>query len=136
MGRVIGLLVVMVIVGMAYKLYFSHLQSAGTGAPGEAAQSNGARGPAQIVNEVGAKNDLINISRAEQGYHAQHNYYGSYDQLVSDGALTMSKPGRDGYSYEVENSAEEFRAMARCSPAISGCTSWVIDQTLRLRPAP
>jgi len=125
MGRVLGLLVVVVIVALSYKLYFSHLQSTGTGSP------------AQAINVVGVKNDLIAIAQAERAYQAEHGSYASLDQLASGGALTMVKSGRDGYSYEVETSADGFRAVAHCPPATSpGCTNWAVDQTMEVRPAP
>jgi hypothetical protein len=124
-GRVVGLLVVIVIVALSYKLYFSHLQSAGTGSP------------AQAINVVGVKNDLIAIAQAERAYQAEHGSYASLDQLNSGGALTMVKAGRDGYTYEVETSGEGFRAVARCPASTSpGCNNWAVDQTLEVRPAP
>src|SRR5271155_3195338 len=82
MGRVIGLLVVMVIVGLIYKFYFAKLQSEGAGTP------------AQAISTVGVQNDLLQIAQAERMYLAQHATYGSLDELVSSGAMSMSKPGR------------------------------------------
>ena len=76
-GRVVGLLVVIVIVALSYKLYFSHLQSTGTGSP------------AQAINVVGVKNDLIAIAQAERAYQAEHGSYASLEQLNFGGALTM-----------------------------------------------
>jgi competence protein ComGC len=125
MGRVIGLLVVVVIVGLMYKFYFAKLQSAGTGTP------------TQAISEVGVKNDLLQIAQAERMYQAQHNSYASLDELVSSGAMTMAKSGRDGYTYEVETSAEGFRAIARCAASASpGCTNWAVDQNMEVKPAP
>jgi hypothetical protein len=125
MGRVLGLLVVVVIVALSYKLYFSHLQSTGTGSP------------AQAINVVGVKNDLIAIAQAERAYQAEHGSYASLDQLASGGALTMVKSGRDGYTYDVETSADGFRAVAHCPATTSpGCTNWAVDQTMEVRPAP
>lgn len=125
MGRVIGLLVVMVIVGLMYKFYFAKLQSEGAGTP------------TQTINVVGVKNDLLQIAQAERIYQAQHSSYGSLDELVSSSGLTMSKSGRDGYAYEVETSGEEFRATARCPITTSpGCTNWVVDQNMEVKPAP
>jgi hypothetical protein len=125
MGRVLGLLVVIVIVAFTYKLYFSHLQSTGTGSPAEA------------INVVGVKNDLIAIAQAERAYQAEHGSYASIDQLTSGGALTMVKSGRDGYTYDVDASADRFRAVAHCPAATSsGCTNWAVDQTMEVRPAP
>jgi hypothetical protein len=125
MGRVIGLLIVVVIVALSYKLYFSHLQSIGTGSP------------AQAINVVGVKNDLIAIAQAERAYQAEHGSYASLDQLTSGGAMTMIKSGREGYTYDVETSTDGFRAIARCPAATSpGCTNWAVDQTMEVRPVP
>jgi len=128
MGRVLGLLMVAVIVLLSYRLYFSHLQQAtGSGAPAA---------PIQTVNEVGVKNDLVMISRAEQSYRVSGTSYATLDQLVAEGYLKMSKDGRAGYTIDIEASQNEFRATARCSPPAAGCTSWMIDQTAQLQPAP
>jgi uncharacterized protein YpmB len=125
MGRVLGLLIVMVIVALSYKLYFSHLRSTGTGSP------------AQAINVVGVKNDLVAIAQAERAYQAEHGSYASLDQLTSSGAMTMIKSGRDGYTYDVETSSGGFRAVAHCPAATSpGCTNWAVDQTMEIRPAP
>lgn len=125
MGRVLGLLVVIVIIALSYKLYFSHLQSAGTGSP------------ARAISDVGLKNDLIAIAQAERAYQAEHGSYASLDQLASGGAMTMVKSGRDGYTYDVETTYEGFRATAHCPATASpGCTNWSVDQTMEVRPAP
>jgi uncharacterized protein YpmB len=122
---VLGLLVVIVIVALSYKLYFSHLQSTGTGSP------------TQAINVVGVKNDLIAIVQAERAYQAEHGSYGSLDQLTSGGAMTMVKSGRDGYTYDVETSTDGFRAVAHCPAATSpGCSNWAVDQNMEIRPAP
>ncbi len=123
MGRVLGLLVVAVIVLLSYKFYFSHLQ-----------QSSGTGSPVQVINEVGAKNDLLNISRAEVSYNLEHHTYATFDRLVSSGLISMSKSGREGYTYDIEASESEYRATARCTVAGSNCTSWIIDQTSQMRP--
>jgi hypothetical protein len=124
-GRVVGLLVVIVIVALTYKLYFSHLQSSGTGSP------------AQAISDVGVRNDLIAIAQAERAYQAEHGTYVSLDQLTSGGALTMAKSGRNGYTYDVEASSDGFRAVAHCpAAASSGCTNWSVDQTMEVRVAP
>ncbi|MGH9714523.1 MAG: hypothetical protein ACRD5M_14610 [Candidatus Acidiferrales bacterium] len=125
MGRVVGLLIVIVIVALSYKLYFSHLQSSGSGSP------------ARAISDVGVKNDLIGIAQAERAYQAEHGAYASLDQLTSGGAMTMVKSGRDGYTYDVETSSDGFRALAHCpAAASSGCTNWSVDQTMEVRPVP
>ena len=126
MGRILGLLIVLVIVGLIYKFYFAKLQ-----------QEAGGGSPTQAINVVGVKNDLLQIAQAERMYAAQHSSYASFDELVSSGAISMAKPGRDGYTYEVETASDGFRAVARCPVSVSpGCTNWAVDQTMEVKPAP
>jgi hypothetical protein len=123
MRSLIGLLVVALIVALAYKLYFSKLQSQETGTP------------AQTISVVGVKNDLLAIAQAERAYQAEHGAYASLDQLKSSGAMTMVKPGRDGYTYYVETSSTGFRVVAHCPAATSpGCSNWMVDQSMEVSP--
>ncbi|HXW62645.1 MAG TPA: hypothetical protein VEJ45_08605 [Candidatus Acidoferrales bacterium] len=125
-GSLIGLLVVATVVGLMYKYYFSQNQQAAPIAH-----------PQQIIDVTGVKNDLLGMAQAERIYQTEHNSYGSLDDLVSSGAMTMKKPGRGGYTYEAEASVESFRIVARCpSAAVPGCTSYVVDQTMEVQPAP
>jgi hypothetical protein len=127
LGSLVGLLVVALIAVLVYKFYFSQGQSTGMG---------GAT-PLQTINVVGVKNDLLAIAQAERAYQAEHGSYVSLDELTSSGALTMTKSGRDGYTYEVESSSSRFRVVARCPAATSpGCTNYAIDQTMEIQTAP
>ena len=125
-GSLIGLIVVLVISGLIYKNYFAQTQSAGTGTP------------AQTIDVVGVKNDLIGIAQAERNYQVQHDSYASsVDELVSSGAMTLTKPGREGYTYSIETSGESFRVIAHCpSATFPGCTNYAVDQTMEVQPAP
>jgi competence protein ComGC len=123
MRSLIGLLVVALIVALAYKLYLSKLQSQETGTP------------AQTITIVGVKNDLLAIAQAERAYQAEHGSYASIDELKTSGAMTMLKPGRDGYTYEVETSNAGFRVVAHCPAATSpGCSNWMVDQSMEVSP--
>jgi hypothetical protein len=125
MRSLIGLLVVLVIVLLSYKLYFSQLQSTGVAAP------------ARTIDVVGVKNDLLSIAQAERIYQAEHSSYAPLTVLTSSGAMGMSKSGRDGYTYDVETSASSFRVVAHC-PAITspGCTDFAVDDTMDVHAAP
>lgn len=126
LGQVVGLLVVVLITGLVYKFYFS-----------QGTQSAAVAHPAQTINTVGVKSDLLSIAQAERTYQAEHGSYASFDELVSSGAITLRKSGRDGYTYDVETSADGFRAIAQCSVSTSpGCTNYAIDQTLEVQAAP
>ena len=122
----ISLLVVALIGAFVYKYYFSQ-QSPDTG---------GAT-PVQTIDIVGVKNDLIAIAQSERIYQAQHGSYASLHELASSGAMAMSKPGRDGYTYDAETSAASFRIVAHCPSATSpGCSNYAIDQTMEVQAVP
>jgi uncharacterized protein YpmB len=123
MRSLIGLLVVALIVALAYKFYFSKLQSQETGSP------------AQTISIVGVKNDLLAIAEAERAYQAERGSYASLGELKSSGAMTMLKPGRDGYTYDVQTSNGGFRVIAHCPAATSpGCSNWMVDQSMEVSP--
>jgi competence protein ComGC len=125
MRSMLGLLVVAVIALLTYKYYFSNMNAAGAGVAT----------PMQTIDTVGVKNDLIGIAQAERVYQIDHNSYASLDELVSSGALTMRKTGRDGYTYDAQTSDSTFRVIAHCPAATSpGCTSFVIDDTMEIQP--
>jgi hypothetical protein len=127
MRSLLGILAVALIAVLAYKFYFSQMQSAGTGTTS----------PAQAIDIVGVKNDLVGIAQAERAYQAEHGSYASMDELTSSGALTMKKSGRDGYTYDVQTSDSSFRAIAHCPAATSpGCTSFAIDPSMEVQAAP
>ncbi len=126
LGQVAGLLVVALIAGLVYKFYFS-----------QGPQSAAVAHPMQTINTVGVKSDLLSLAQAERAYQAEHGAYASFDELVSSGAITLRKSGRDGYTYDVETSADGFRVNARCPAATSpGCANYVIDQTMEVQAAP
>jgi len=124
LGSLVGLLIVAAIAVLTYKYYFSQ-------------QSPGTATPQQTINVVGVKNDLIAIAQAERAYQVEHGSYASLEQLSSSGAMSMSRSGREGYTYEVETSPDGFRAIAHCPAAtMPGCTSYSVDQTMEIQPAP
>src|SRR5271155_3179705 len=123
MKSMIGLLVVALIAGLIYKFYFTRRQSGGVGAST----------PAQTIDVVGVKNDLIGIAQAERAYQAEHGSYASLDDLISSGELTMKRTSRNGYTYSVETSDQSFRAIAHC-PTVTfpGCSSYAVDQSMEV----
>lgn len=126
-GSVISLVIVVAIGLVIYKNYFSQLQASGAEA--------GA--PTHTVDVVGVKNDLLAIAQAERSYQAQHGSYASMSELVSSGTMALAKPGREGYTYEVETAATGFHVVARCVPAAgSGCTNYAVDDTMEVHTAP
>lgn len=124
MRSVVSLLVVALVAVFAYKFWFSQMQSSGAGTT-----------PTQTIDIVGVKNDLISIAQAERAYQAEHGSYASLSDLTSSGALTMTRSGRDGYTYDVDTSGPGFRVVAHCPTATSpGCQDWTVDQTMEVAP--
>jgi hypothetical protein len=122
MKSLAGLLVVALIVGVAYKYYFSKLESEGTGTP------------QQTIDIVGVKNDLLGIAQAERAYQAEHGSYASLDELISSNELTMKRSSRDGYTYSVETADQTFRAIAHCPATTSpGCSNFAVDQSMQVQ---
>jgi competence protein ComGC len=125
MRNMVGLLVVLVIVALAYKFYFAK------------ALPTENQTPHQVIDVVGVKNDLIGIAQAERAYQAEHGAYASLDELTSSGSLTMKTTERDGYTYEVETSPGSFRAVAHCPTSVNpGCTSYFVDPSMEVQAAP
>jgi len=122
MKSLVGLLVVALIVSVAYKYYFSKLESEGTGTP------------QQTIDVVGVKNDLLGIAQAERAHQAQNGSYTSLDQLIYSGELTMRRTSRDGYTYSVETGNQTFRAIAHCPTATyPGCSDFAVDQSMEVQ---
>lgn len=126
LGSLIGLLVVALIAVLTYKFYFE-----------KSVAVSGAATPAQTIDIVGVKNDLLSIAQAERVYQAEHGAYGSIDDLVSSGAMSLRKSGRDGYTYDVNSSADGFQVVAHCPAATNpGCANYSIDQTMEIQATP
>jgi hypothetical protein len=126
-GNILGLLVVALIAVLVYKFYFSGLSSSGTGTTS----------PVQTIDVVGVKNDLLAIAQAERAYQAEHGSFASLDQLTSSGALTMTKTGRDGYTYEVQTTDSDFHVIAHCPAATQpGCTNFSVGPTMEVQSLP
>jgi hypothetical protein len=124
LGSIISILVVAAIGLFVYKSYLTQ------GPPA------GAATPAQTINVVGVKNDLLAIAQAERAYQAERGSIASLDELASSGAMSMKKTGRDGYSYGVESSGDGFKVTAHCSATAAGCTNYAVDQTMEVRAEP
>jgi hypothetical protein len=125
MRAVLGLAALLIGAAVTLYLYKTQLTQS---------QAAGAGTPAQTINVVGVKNDLVSIAQAERAYQAEHNTVASLDDLVSSGEMSMRKAGRDGYTYGVEASGDGFRVTARC--AVAGCTNYVVDQSMEVRSEP
>ena len=71
----------------------------------------------QIISTTGVEMDLTTIGHAERSYFAQNGSYGTLEQMTTSGELTMTRTGRDGYTYTVDVSSSGFTATAKWSPS-------------------
>lgn len=87
--------------------------------------------PAQQVDLVGIRTDLISLAQAERIFLATNGTYGTLEQLQRSGI------GRRGYVYEVEvDGGRHFRISAR--PSDRSRQEWPIlsiDETMRISPS-
>jgi len=93
----------------------------------------------QAITTTGVEMDLNSIAQAERTYYAQNGSYADLGQLTSSGALTMTRSGRDGYTYSIETSGAGFTVTARHTdaPPVQGVPpvhfpALSIDQTMQL----
>ena len=92
----------------------------------------------QAISLTGVRMDLLQIAQAERGNLALNSKCTSLDELVSSGSLNMSRPERDGYTYEVNcSSGAEFQVVARHAPAPEGSPirypTLAIDSSMQVR---
>jgi hypothetical protein len=117
-GSILGLIIVVAIIWFIMKSQFSQ---------GPA----GAQPPAETINVVGVKSDLISIAQAEKMYMASHGSYVSIDELQQDGSLTFNGANRRGYNYTAEvDDGQHFKITATPSdPAKASWPTLSIDET-------
>lgn len=107
------LLSIVVAVFVAYMIYQYSLKQLPVSDAGTA--------PTQAISLAGVRGDLLSIAQAERGNMALNSQCLKLDELVSSGAMSMSRPGREGYSYEVTcRGAADFEIVARHAPAPEG----------------
>src|SRR5690242_21881601 len=126
--RMVGLLLA-ALIGLGIYYYFMK-----QAAPGQGMVAT------QAISTTGVEMDLNAIAQAERTYYAQNGSYADLDQLTSSGALTMTRSGRDGYTYSIETSGAGFTATARHgdAPPVTGVPpvhypAISIDQTMQMR---
>ncbi|HET9402557.1 MAG TPA: hypothetical protein VFO34_16550 [Candidatus Acidoferrales bacterium] len=97
-----------VTLGIGLGIYYFFLHGA---APGQGNQPI-----TQEISTTGVEMDLNAIAQAERAHFASAGSYASLDQLISNGDLTMTRSGRDGYTYSVETTDSGFTAVAKWKP--------------------
>ncbi len=99
-ASILGLVIVVAIIWFVMKSQFSQ---------GPA----GAQPPAETIDVVGVKSDLLAIAQAERMYLASHGSYVSVDELQQDGSITFSGANRRGYSYTADvDDGQHFKITA------------------------
>jgi hypothetical protein len=109
--------------------YYIYLKHASPGGPGTL--------PTDAISTTGVEMDLNGIAQAERNYNAQNGSYATMDELLSSGALTVAKPGRNGYTYTVDAATTGFTVTAKWRPANPQQASlhyptFVVDQTMQV----
>jgi hypothetical protein len=90
----------------------------------------------QAINLTGVRMDLLQIADAEHGYIATNGRCASLDELISSKSISMTHTERDGYSYEIACTGNDFTATAHHRPAPAGSPirypNFSIDSSLEL----
>lgn len=74
----------------------------------------------QAITLTGVRADLLQIATAERSFIALNSRCAPLDELASSSDLPVPRTGRDGYTYAVECSGEQFTVTARHQPAAAG----------------
>jgi hypothetical protein len=104
-----GLVAVLVAAAATFLVYHYYFKSMPTTDPGTA--------PTQAISLTGVRSDLLQIAQAERGYIALNGHCASLSELISSNSLAVARTERDGYSYSVDCSGNEFSVTARHAPA-------------------
>jgi len=90
--------------------------------------------PTQEINLTGVTGDLLQIAEAERAYMALNNHCASLEEMIASGSISMTRTERDGYSYSIACSGDDFTATARHAPAPAGSPirypNLAVDSTL------
>ena len=103
MGRSLGFIMLLIVVGIGGYLYSRQAQSV------TAIGSN----PITTVEVTGVHNDLTALANAERRYFALNSKYASIEELRTNGDVLI--PIREGYSYSAQTSDTGFKIIAAYS---------------------
>jgi hypothetical protein len=120
-GSILGLVIVVAIIWFVVKSQYSQ-------GPG------GTQPPAETINVVGVKSDLLAIAQAERMYVASHGSYASVDELQQDGSIAFSGANRRGYSYTAEvDDGQHFKITAMpTDPSKANWPILIIDEMMQV----
>jgi hypothetical protein len=119
----------LVTVGLLWGIYLIYLKKMPTAAEGTAST--------QAISISGVRMDLLQIAKAERNSISVEGHCMSMDELLASGSMSRSRPERDGYTYSVECSGNEFTATAHHAAAPAGSPirypNMAIDQSMQVR---
>ena len=119
----------LVTTGLLFGIYFLYLKRMPTAAEGTVAT--------QAISLTGVKMDLLQIAKAEHNSIGVDGHCMSMEELLASGSMSLSRPERDGYTYTVECSGNDFTVTARHAPAPAGSgiryPTMMIDQSMEAR---
>lgn len=119
----------LVTVGFLWGVYLLFLKKMPTAAEGTAST--------QAISLSGVRMDLLQIAKAERTSVSVDGHCMSMEELLTSGSMSMSRPERDGYTYSVECSGNDFTATARHAAAPAGSPirypNLAIDQSMQVR---
>jgi len=122
---------ILVAIGIGYGIYAYSLKKMPVTDSGTAAT--------QAISLTGVRSDMLQIGQAERGSIALNGKCSTLDELISGGSLAMSRPERDGYTYSVDCSGNNFTVNATHAPAPAGSPirypQLAMDQTLEIHEA-
>ena len=107
-----GLAIILVAAAVAYAAFHYYFQKMPTTDEGTA--------PTQAISLTGVRADLLQIATAERAFIALNSRCAPLGELASSSDLPVPRSGRDGYTYSVGCSGEQFTVTARHQPAPSG----------------
>lgn len=92
----------------------------------------------QAISLTGVRADLLQIAEAERVNIVQNGQCASVSEMLSSGAMSMIRTGRDGYAYEIACSGgDNFQVVARHAPAPTGSSirypTLAVDSSMEVR---
>jgi hypothetical protein len=92
--------------------------------------------PTQAISLTGVRVDLLQIATAERSFIALNSRCAPLAELASSSDLPVPRAGRDGYTYSVECSGEQFTATARHQPVPAGSSirypNFAVDDNMQV----
>jgi hypothetical protein len=111
MGRIFGLLGLVIVLGLGYYIYMRQAQTASS--------ATGAASPKAAIDVTGVRMDLLAFANAERQELALSGKYLSLDELRQKG-VNLPADRRGPYAYSAEVSDSGFRITATSDEEIPG----------------